>query len=110
MCDEWTEADDVIEEIWEIRRKIWERFDNDPEKVIAYYMELEKQHVGPRVEPSAEGQDGKARSLILRGLSSKQNRAGPAHGSAGPALVHHPSIERITSRRACPGSGGPATP
>lgn len=55
MYDEWTEADDAVEEIWEIRRKIWERFDNDPEKVITYYMELEKQHVGPRVEPPRKG-------------------------------------------------------
>jgi len=44
MTDEWTEADDAIEEVWEIRRQIWERFDNDAEKVINYYLELGKQH------------------------------------------------------------------
>ena len=38
MKDDWTEADDVIEEVWEIRRQIWARFDNDPDKVSAYYM------------------------------------------------------------------------
>jgi hypothetical protein len=55
MSEEWTEADDIIEEIWEIRRRLWARFDNDPEKVIAYYLELEKQHDGPRVEPPESG-------------------------------------------------------
>ncbi|HST60900.1 MAG TPA: hypothetical protein VLK84_19515 [Longimicrobium sp.] len=55
MSEEWTEADDAIEEVWEIRRQIWERCGNDPEKVIAYYLELEKQHVGPRVEPPQKG-------------------------------------------------------
>jgi hypothetical protein len=55
MTAGWTEADDVIEEIWEIRRRIWARFDNDPKKVSAYYMEFEKQHVGPRVDPPRAG-------------------------------------------------------
>jgi hypothetical protein len=55
MSDEWTEADDIIEEIWEIRRRLWARFDNDPKKVSAYYLELEKQHAGPRVEPPQPG-------------------------------------------------------
>lgn len=42
MTDEWTEADEVVEDIREIRRRIWARFDNDPEKVIDYYLELDR--------------------------------------------------------------------
>ena len=37
MCDpvdeEWTEADDIIEEVREIRRRISARFDDDPVKL-----------------------------------------------------------------------------
>jgi hypothetical protein len=46
MSDEnWTAADDVIEEVREVRRRLWERFDNDPEKYIAYLRELSTQLV-----------------------------------------------------------------
>jgi hypothetical protein len=46
---EWDdEVDAIIEEIWEVRRKIWERFDNDPVKMGQYYMALERQS-GKRV-------------------------------------------------------------
>jgi hypothetical protein len=44
MSDEWTEADDVVEEVRRIRREIWAEFDNDPEKLIAYYTELDKRY------------------------------------------------------------------
>lgn len=44
MTDDWTEADDAIEEVHEIRRQIWARLGNDPQKVVAYYMELDKQY------------------------------------------------------------------
>lgn len=53
MPDEWTEADDAIEEVWEIRRRIWERLDNDPEKVIAHYQELDRQHADEMIVPPA---------------------------------------------------------
>lgn len=43
MTEDWTEADDAIEEVHEIRRRIWAQFDGDPHKVVAYYMELDKQ-------------------------------------------------------------------
>jgi hypothetical protein len=36
--------DPVLEEIWEARRKISARCDNDPYKLVAYYIELEKQN------------------------------------------------------------------
>lgn len=47
MCDpideSGTEADDVIEEVREIRRRISARFDDDPVKLGAYLMEYQKQ-------------------------------------------------------------------
>jgi len=36
--------DPVIDEVRETRRQISERFDNDPVKLVAYYMELQKQY------------------------------------------------------------------
>ena len=60
MNGEWTEADDIIEEVWEIRRQIWARFDNDPEKVIAYYLDLEKQQDGSQVEAQRPSDTGKS--------------------------------------------------
>jgi hypothetical protein len=44
MTDEWTEADDVIEEVREIRRQMWAEFDYDTEKMAAYFMELDKKY------------------------------------------------------------------
>lgn len=41
--EEWTAADDAVEEVREVRRRLWERFDNDPEKYIAYLRELSEQ-------------------------------------------------------------------
>lgn len=38
--DEWTAADDAVEEVWEVRRRLWERFDNDPQRYMAYMREL----------------------------------------------------------------------
>lgn len=60
MSDEWTEADDVVEEVRRIRREIWAEFDNDPEKVIAYYMELDKQYAQRRVDSHKPGKQGKS--------------------------------------------------
>ena len=36
--------DPVIDEIREVRRRISARFDDDPERLVAYYMELQKQY------------------------------------------------------------------
>ena len=36
--------DPVIDEIREVRRRISARFDDDPEQLVAYYMELQKQY------------------------------------------------------------------
>lgn len=42
MTEEWTEADDIIEEIHEIRRQLWARFDNDIDRIAEHYMSLDK--------------------------------------------------------------------
>ena len=48
-ADVWDDdVDAIIEEIWEVRRNIWERFDNDPVKMGQHYMALERQS-GTRV-------------------------------------------------------------
>ncbi len=60
MNEERTEADDAIEEIREIRRQIWARFDNDPKKLIQHYIERDKQHVGPRIEVPRRNGNGKS--------------------------------------------------
>lgn len=41
--EEWTAADDVVEEVRQVRRRLWERFDNDPHKYTAYLRELSAQ-------------------------------------------------------------------
>lgn len=52
-----TAADDLIEETREVRRRLWERFDNDPAKYGAYLRELSAQLVqdgwikAPPLEP-----------------------------------------------------------
>lgn len=58
MPEEWTEADDVIEEVREIRRKILARFDNDPRRLVEHYIERDKHYPGPRIEPPAPGSRG----------------------------------------------------
>jgi hypothetical protein len=71
---EWDdEVDAIIEEIWEIRRKIWERFDNDPVKMGRYFMALERQSgrrviYGPRFPRARKPTTGKGlrRSRSMR--------------------------------------------
>ena len=36
--------DPVIDEVREIRHRISARFDHDPARLVAYYMELQKQY------------------------------------------------------------------
>ena len=38
------ESDPVIDEIREIRHRISERFDHNPSKLVAHYMELQEQY------------------------------------------------------------------
>ena len=51
MKHEWTEADDVIEEVREIRRRMSAQFDHDPKKMIEYFVEIDKHYTGPVVAP-----------------------------------------------------------
>ena len=37
-------ADPVIDEIREVRHRISERFGHDPERLVAYYMEMQEQY------------------------------------------------------------------
>jgi hypothetical protein len=37
-------SDPVIDEIREVRHRISARFDHDPERLVAYYVELQKQY------------------------------------------------------------------
>ena len=38
------QGDPVIDEIREVRHRISERFGHDPEKLLAYYMELQQRY------------------------------------------------------------------
>lgn len=54
-------SDPVIDEVREVRRRISARFDHDPTRLIAFYMELQERHrdrlidqaKAPRAEESA---------------------------------------------------------
>ena len=43
-------SDPVIDEIRESRHRIAARFDHDPERLVAYYIELQKQYQDRLVE------------------------------------------------------------
>ncbi len=43
MTDDWNAADDAVEEVREIRRQLWARFDNDSAKLIACLQEYHQQ-------------------------------------------------------------------
>lgn len=53
MDEPWTEADDVIEEVREIRRQISARFNDDPVKLGEFLMESQKRHGDRLVDPGA---------------------------------------------------------
>jgi hypothetical protein len=44
--------DPVIDEIREIRHSISERFDHDPEQLVAYYMEMQGRYRNQLVDKS----------------------------------------------------------
>jgi hypothetical protein len=43
--------DPVIDEIREVRHRISARFDHDPARLVAYYMELQEQYRDRLIEP-----------------------------------------------------------
>jgi hypothetical protein len=85
---EWTEEiDATIEEIWEIRRKMWEEFDNDPHKMSAHMMKRHAERVAqghPEIKSSSTP-DEDARIIaacqaLLREIEAqKQSPAAHAH-------------------------------
>jgi hypothetical protein len=50
--------DPVVDEIREVRHRISERFNHDPARLVAYYMELQEQYrerlVGPERPPEQQ--------------------------------------------------------
>lgn len=45
-----SQSDPVIDEIREVRHRISSRFDHDPARLVAYYMELQKQYQDRLIE------------------------------------------------------------
>ena len=60
--EEWTDADDVVEEVREVRRQLWECFDNDPVKYMAFLRDLHAQLVraGWKEVPAPSASEGKS--------------------------------------------------
>ena len=56
--------DEGIRAVRAVREKISAEFDNDPEKLVAHYIEQQKRHADRLLEPAAQQQhaaDGAAR-------------------------------------------------
>ena len=53
-------ADPVIDEIREARHKISARFNHDPERLVAYYMELQEQHRDRLIDGPPKEQKGQS--------------------------------------------------
>jgi len=45
------ESDPVIDEIREVRHRISARFAHDPARLVAYYMDLQKQYEDRMIKP-----------------------------------------------------------
>lgn len=60
--EEWTAADDAVEEVREVRRELWECFDNDPAKYGAFLRDLCEQLVRADVVkgPLVDGRQGRS--------------------------------------------------
>jgi len=56
------QVDPVIDEIRQVRHRISERFDHDPERLVAYYMELQQRYADRLIDTSkaAEKKDPSA--------------------------------------------------
>ena len=57
-----SQSDPVIDEIREVRHRISARFEHDPARLVAYYMELQKQYQERLIEAekTAKGTDQSA--------------------------------------------------
>ncbi len=50
------ESDPVIDEIREVRRRISAQFDHNPSKLVAHYMEIQKQRKDRLVETEKDSE------------------------------------------------------
>jgi hypothetical protein len=74
-------TDPVIEEVREVRRRISARVGHDPTRLVAYYIEMEKQYQGRLIgAPEAEGVGTKSGADSGRTVGS----SGPAPRAAEP--------------------------
>ena len=51
------QGDPVIDEIREVRRRISARFGHDPTRLVAFYMEMQKQYQDRLIETAKSSQD-----------------------------------------------------
>jgi hypothetical protein len=51
------DSDPVVDEIREIRHSISARFDHDPERLVAYYVELQKRYRERLVQTAATAEE-----------------------------------------------------
>ncbi len=54
------DSDELIAEIREVRRRISERFGHDPYRMVAYYMERQKEHQERLIRAPESGIMGKS--------------------------------------------------
>lgn len=47
----WATADDAVEEVRAIRRRISAQFDHDPLRLAEFYMKLQERHADRLVDP-----------------------------------------------------------
>jgi len=76
-----SQTDPVIDEIRETRRQISARFDNDPVKLVAYYMALQKQTDVVPATPSNSGDQV---------IEPKRDQKSP---KSSPSPVHPPTSQ-----------------
>lgn len=70
------EVDEIIEEVWEVRRRLWERFDNDPVRINAYIMEqhakrVKQGHPELTLPPGEAARINEACAAMLRQLEQQ---------------------------------------
>ncbi len=54
MNEKMAPSDPVIEEVREARHRISARFDHDPARLVAYYMELQQQYQDRLLDPTRD--------------------------------------------------------
>ena len=59
-------SDPVIDEIREVRHRISARFDHDPARLVAYYMELQKQYEDRLLKSDKEATRSEAKTVQVK--------------------------------------------